>query len=60
MTGSFPAATPASTTTAPVSQSQHWISRLAKKVRLTGPAFVAAEQMSAEEIAALTPAANAR
>ena len=37
-----------------------WISRLAKKVRLTGPAFVAAEQMSAEEIAALTAVPNAR
>jgi hypothetical protein len=30
-----------------------WISRLAKKVRLSGPTFVAAVQMSAEEIAAL-------
>ena len=38
----------------------HWISRPAKKVRLTGPAFVAAVQMSAEEIAALTPVPNAR
>ena len=37
-----------------------WISRLAKKVRLTGPAFVAAVQMSAEEIASLTPVPNAR
>jgi hypothetical protein len=36
----------------------HRISRLAKKVRLTGPAFDAAVQMSAEEIAALSPAAN--
>jgi hypothetical protein len=36
----------------------HWISRLAKKVRLTGPAFVAAVQMSAEEIATLSPAAD--
>lgn len=36
----------------------HWISRLAKKIRLTGPAFVAAVQMSAEEIAALPPAAD--
>ena len=35
----------------------HWISRLAKKVRLSGPTFVAAVQMSAEEIAALSPAA---
>jgi hypothetical protein len=34
----------------------HWISRLANKIRLTGPAFVAAVQMSAEEIAALSPA----
>lgn len=36
----------------------HWISRLAKKVRLAGPAFFAAAQMSAEEIAALSPAAD--
>lgn len=36
----------------------HWISRLAKKVWLTGPAFVSAAQMSAEEIAALSPAAT--
>jgi hypothetical protein len=36
----------------------HWISRLAKKVRLTGPTFVSAVQMSAEEIAALPPAAK--
>ena len=36
----------------------HWISRLAKKVRLTGPTFFAAEQMSAEGIAALSPAAD--
>jgi hypothetical protein len=36
----------------------HWISRLAKKIGLTGPAFVAAVQMSAEEIAALSPAAD--
>jgi len=35
----------------------HWISRLAKKVRLTSPAFVAAMQLSAEEIVALPPAA---
>ncbi len=35
----------------------HWISRLANKVRLSGPTFVAAVQMSAEEIAALSPAA---
>jgi hypothetical protein len=35
-----------------------WISRLAKKVRLTGPAFLAAAQMTAEEIAALPPAAD--
>lgn len=33
----------------------HWIRRLAKKVWLTGPAFFAAAQMSAEEIAALPP-----
>lgn len=37
----------------------HWISRRAKKVRLSGPTFVAAVQMSAEEIAALAPAARA-
>ena len=36
----------------------HWISRLAKKARLTGPAFFAAVQMSAEEIAALSPVGN--
>ena len=36
----------------------HWITRLAKKVRLTGPTFVAAEQMTAEEIAALSAAAD--
>ena len=36
----------------------HWIRRLARKVRLTGPTFVAAVQMSAEEIAALSPSAN--
>ena len=36
----------------------HWISRLAKKVRLNGPTFVAAAQMTAEQIAALPPAAN--
>jgi hypothetical protein len=36
----------------------HWINRLAKKVRLTGVTFVAAVQMSAEEIAALPPAAT--
>jgi hypothetical protein len=34
-----------------------WISRLGKKVRLSGPAFVSAVQMSAEEIPALSPAA---
>jgi hypothetical protein len=34
-----------------------WITRLAKKVRLTPPAFSAAVQPSAEEIAALSPAA---
>jgi hypothetical protein len=37
----------------------HWISRLAKKVRVSGPAFFAAAQMSAEEIAALPRAAAA-
>jgi hypothetical protein len=36
----------------------HWISRLAKKVWLTSPTFVAAVQMSAEEIAALSPAVD--
>ena len=35
----------------------HWISRLAKNVRLSGPTFLAAVQMGAEEIAALSPAA---
>ena len=33
-----------------------WISRLAKKARLSGPAFAAAVQMSAAAIAALPPA----
>jgi hypothetical protein len=36
----------------------HWITRLARKVGLTGPAFVAETQLSAEEIAALPPAAH--
>jgi hypothetical protein len=36
----------------------HWISRLARKVRLTGPTFFAGVQMHAEEIAALSPAAD--
>jgi hypothetical protein len=36
----------------------HWISRLAKKVWLSGPTFVAVVQMRAEEIAARSPAAN--
>ena len=36
----------------------HWISRLAKKVRLSGPTFVAAVQMGAEEVAALSTAAD--
>ena len=36
----------------------HWITRLAKKVGLTGPTFVAEAQLSAEEIAALPPAAD--
>ncbi|HEY6397637.1 MAG TPA: hypothetical protein VIX82_09310, partial [Solirubrobacteraceae bacterium] len=35
-----------------------WIRRLAKNVRLSGPSFAAAVQMSAEEIAAISPAAN--
>ena len=34
----------------------HWINRLATKVRLTDPAFLAVLQPSAEEIAALPPA----
>jgi hypothetical protein len=37
----------------------HWIGRLATKVRLSDPAFFAAAQMSADEIAALPPAADA-
>jgi hypothetical protein len=36
----------------------HWISRLAKKVGLIGRTFRAEVQMTAEEIAALLPAAN--
>jgi hypothetical protein len=36
----------------------HWIARLAKKVGLTSPAFVAETQLGAEEIAALPPAAE--
>jgi hypothetical protein len=36
----------------------HWISRLARKARLTGPTFVAAVQMGAEEIAALSTVDN--
>ncbi len=36
----------------------HWINRLAMKVGLTGPAFTAVLQPSAEEIAALPPAAD--
>jgi hypothetical protein len=39
--------------------SPRWISRLAKKVWLTAPDFSAVVQMSAEEIAALTPAGDA-
>jgi hypothetical protein len=35
----------------------HWINSLAKKVGLTGPSFSAVLQPSAEEIAALPPAA---
>jgi hypothetical protein len=35
----------------------HWISRLAKNVRLGGPSFLAAVQMRANEIAALSPTA---
>ena len=33
----------------------HWINRLAKKVRLTDPAFMATVQTTAEEIGALSP-----
>jgi hypothetical protein len=36
----------------------HWIRRLAKKVRLTAPEFSATVQMTAAEIAALSPAAD--
>ena len=36
----------------------HWINRLAKKVQLTGSAFAAVVQPTAEEIAALVPAAD--
>jgi hypothetical protein len=36
----------------------HWIRRLAKKVRLTAPEFSATQQMTAAEIAALSPAAD--
>ena len=35
----------------------HWIARLAEKVGLTGSAFTAAVQTTAEQIAALSPAA---
>ena len=35
----------------------HWISRLATNIRLSGPTFLAAVQLGAEEIAALSPAA---
>ncbi len=38
----------------------HWINRLAKKARLTGPRFVAGVQMNANEVAALRPAARRR
>ncbi len=37
---------------------EHWIRRLARKVGLAGRGFAAAVQMSAEEIAALVPAAD--
>jgi hypothetical protein len=37
---------------------EHWIRRLARKVGLTGLGFAAAVQLSAEEIAALSPAAD--
>lgn len=37
----------------------HWVNRLAKKVRLTAPGFAATVQLSAPEIAALSPAATA-
>jgi hypothetical protein len=36
----------------------HWIRRLAQKVRLTAPDFSATQQMTAAEIAALSPAAD--
>jgi hypothetical protein len=36
----------------------HWIRRLARKVRLAGPEFRAEAQLSAEEIAALSPATD--
>ncbi len=36
----------------------HWITRLAKKVGLTGPTFMAEAQLGAEEIAALPPAVD--
>ena len=36
----------------------HWITRLARKVGLTGPTFMAEVQMGADEIAALSPAAD--
>ena len=36
----------------------HWIPRLAKKVRLTAPEFSATVQMTAAQIAALSPAAG--
>ena len=56
-TQSCPDATPPFTTTAPASVA-HWINRLAKKVGLTGRTFHVEVQLTAEEIAALSPAAN--
>ena len=39
---------------------EHWIRRLARKVGLTGLGFAAAVQLSAEEIAALSPSRHRR
>jgi hypothetical protein len=58
VTGSCPAATQAFHYHRASASIAHWISRLAKKVRLSGPTFAAAAQMSAEEIAALSAAAD--
>lgn len=58
MTGSCPAATQAFHYHRASASIAHWISRLAKTVRLSGPTFAAAVKMSAEEIAALSAAAD--